>query len=42
MGLEIEADEIEQAEDAGLGNAERPAHDRVGLLDREAHVHRGD
>ena len=42
MGLEVEADEIEQAEDAGLGNAQRPAHHRIGLLHREALVHRED
>ena len=40
MRHEVEADEVDQSEDAGLGNAHRPSHDGIGLLDREAAVHR--
>ena len=37
---EVDADQVEQAEDAGLREAERLAGDGVGLLDRQAEVDR--
>ena len=35
---QVETDQVQQAEHAGLGNAERAAHHAVGLLDRQAAV----
>ena len=40
MRLKIEADEIGEAEDAGLGNAHRLAHHRIGLLNGEPRLDR--
>ena len=38
---QIDPDQIGQPEDAGLGDAERAAEHRIGLLDGHAHLERG-